>query len=208
MVATSACAAKSMLTSGKKVSKPLMEKKRRARINKCLDQLKSLLESYYSSSIRKRKLEKADILELTVKHLGNLQKIHNCATVAAELSEHHAGFRSCLTNVNQYLLMSDLTGSDRWMLSQLCAKLRRSSSSTTDSAAGTADPRSLHPSAVKCRPAEAHTSHFCAEENPGNKERVLDVSQNTREEKYSKFDSVSLCNNEAGNLQNDVWRPW
>ncbi|CAG03200.1 unnamed protein product, partial [Tetraodon nigroviridis] len=34
-----------------KVSKPLMEKKRRARINKCLDQLKSLLESYYSSSV-------------------------------------------------------------------------------------------------------------------------------------------------------------
>lgn len=33
------------------VSKPLMEKKRRARINKCLDQLKSLLESYYSTSV-------------------------------------------------------------------------------------------------------------------------------------------------------------
>lgn len=28
-----------------------MEKKRRARINKCLDQLKSLLESYYSTSV-------------------------------------------------------------------------------------------------------------------------------------------------------------
>lgn len=34
------------------VSKPLMEKKRRARINKSLDQLKSLLESYYSSNVR------------------------------------------------------------------------------------------------------------------------------------------------------------
>uniref|UniRef100_A0A665UTT5 BHLH domain-containing protein n=1 Tax=Echeneis naucrates TaxID=173247 RepID=A0A665UTT5_ECHNA len=52
-----------------------MEKKRRARINTCLDQLKSLLETYYSSN---RKLEKADILELTVKHLRNLQKIQSC----------------------------------------------------------------------------------------------------------------------------------
>lgn len=89
------------------VSKPIMEKKRRARINKCLDQLKSLLESYYSTSvsahrlelkhlrigfdilysntkpvflsqIRKRKLEKADILELTVNHLRNLQKMQTC----------------------------------------------------------------------------------------------------------------------------------
>uniref|UniRef100_A0A672FHE4 Hes family bHLH transcription factor 3 n=1 Tax=Salarias fasciatus TaxID=181472 RepID=A0A672FHE4_SALFA len=56
-----------------------MEKKRRARINQCLDQLKSLLESYYSTSIRKRKLEKADILELTVKHLRNIQKIQTAA---------------------------------------------------------------------------------------------------------------------------------
>uniref|UniRef100_A0A8K9XZF1 Hes family bHLH transcription factor 3 n=1 Tax=Oncorhynchus mykiss TaxID=8022 RepID=A0A8K9XZF1_ONCMY len=62
-----------------RVSKPLMEKKRRARINKCLDQLKSLLENYYTSNIRKRKLEKADILELTVKHLRNLQKIQSGA---------------------------------------------------------------------------------------------------------------------------------
>ena len=31
-----------------------------------------------SIQIRKRKLEKADILELTVKHLRNLQKIQSC----------------------------------------------------------------------------------------------------------------------------------
>lgn len=39
------------------VSKPIMEKKRRARINKCLDQLKSLLESYYSTSVSAHRLE-------------------------------------------------------------------------------------------------------------------------------------------------------
>ncbi|KAL1269213.1 hypothetical protein QQF64_031502, partial [Cirrhinus molitorella] len=55
------------------VSKPLMEKKRRARINTCLNQLKTFLESVCSNNIRKRKLEKADILELTVKHLMHLQ---------------------------------------------------------------------------------------------------------------------------------------
>uniref|UniRef100_A0A3P8T6A7 Hairy-related 3 n=1 Tax=Amphiprion percula TaxID=161767 RepID=A0A3P8T6A7_AMPPE len=68
------------------VSKPLMEKKRRARINQCLDQLKTLLENYYSSSIRKRKLEKADILELTVKHLRNLQKIQTLKRHSANSS--------------------------------------------------------------------------------------------------------------------------
>uniref|UniRef100_A0A2K6BCQ7 Hes family bHLH transcription factor 3 n=1 Tax=Macaca nemestrina TaxID=9545 RepID=A0A2K6BCQ7_MACNE len=50
-----------------------MEKKRRARINVSLEQLKSLLEKHYSHQIRKRKLEKADILELSVKYMRSLQ---------------------------------------------------------------------------------------------------------------------------------------
>ncbi|CAB1414467.1 unnamed protein product [Pleuronectes platessa] len=109
------------------VSKPLMEKKRRARINKCLDQLKLLLESFYSSNIRKRKLEKADILELTVKHLRNLQRIQSCSVGASKFSDHQTGFRSCLANVDQYLIMADtLNGGDRWMVSQLSSKLSRS----------------------------------------------------------------------------------
>lgn len=32
----------------------------------------------FSIQIRKRKLEKADILELTVKHLKNLQRFQSC----------------------------------------------------------------------------------------------------------------------------------
>lgn len=43
------------VSSPSQVSKPVMEKKRRARINKCLDQLKSLLESYYSPSVSARR---------------------------------------------------------------------------------------------------------------------------------------------------------
>uniref|UniRef100_A0A3Q3G087 Hairy-related 3 n=2 Tax=Kryptolebias marmoratus TaxID=37003 RepID=A0A3Q3G087_KRYMA len=139
MVATTGSTEKAKQAAGNKVSKPLMEKKRRARINQCLDELKCLLESYYSSSIRKRKLEKADILELTVKHLRNLQKTQSCAASSSEFPDFQLGFRSCLTNVHQYLLMADnLSGSDRWMLSQLSNKLWRSrrrgeASSTTDS---------------------------------------------------------------------------
>ncbi|KAJ0036638.1 hypothetical protein NQD34_005315, partial [Periophthalmus magnuspinnatus] len=105
------------------VSKPLMEKKRRARINQSLDQLKSLLESHYSTTIRKRKLEKADILELTVRHLKHLQKKLKCKLVYI-YSEHQTGFRSCVSNVNHYLLTAEhLSGSDRWKLSQLSSRL-------------------------------------------------------------------------------------
>ncbi|XP_040009996.1 hairy-related 3 [Xiphias gladius] len=237
MVATTDCAEKSKPIAGHKVSKPLMEKKRRARINKCLDQLKSLLESYYSSNIRKRKLEKADILELTVKHLRNLQKIQSCSTAASELSDYQSGFRSCLANVNQYLVAADtLNGGDRWMLSQLSSKLCRSlgrggASSTMDSGPGQAEvqdeaPRLL-PSAAG--PEEGRAQHRSkaqkrhgastprslpsedARQSPGSTRAVLAAAPapNSREKGagHEKCHSVRH-RNEAASTQLSVWRPW
>ncbi|CAK6951199.1 hairy-related 3 [Scomber scombrus] len=236
MVATTDCVEKSKPISGNKVSKPLMEKKRRARINKCLDQLKSLLESYYSSNIRKRKLEKADILELTVKHLRNLQKIQSCTTPASEFSDYQSGFRSCLANFNQYLLMADnLNGSDHWMLSQLSSKLccsrgRGDNSSTMDSGPGRAethDPARRPPSAAgpdkgkaaKSKPVKPHSASVCrflpiedALQSCGTKQAVhtAESTQNTHEKRSSlkKFDTTDYCRNEVSNTQNNVWRPW
>ncbi|XP_031837194.2 uncharacterized protein LOC116429002 isoform X2 [Nomia melanderi] len=58
----------------KKITKPLLERKRRARINKCLDELKNLMiDALETEEEDISKLEKADILELTVRHLQRLQ---------------------------------------------------------------------------------------------------------------------------------------
>uniref|UniRef100_A0A3Q3SMR6 Hairy-related 3 n=1 Tax=Mastacembelus armatus TaxID=205130 RepID=A0A3Q3SMR6_9TELE len=225
MVATTGGTEKSKPIAGNKVSKPLMEKKRRARINKCLDQLKSLLESYYSSNIRKRKLEKADILELTVKHLRNLQKTQSSAP---DFSDYQFGFRGCLANVNQYLLTADsLDGRDRWMLSELSNKLRRSlgpggASSTTDSGpgrTGTRDeagrflPSAAAPEQRKTARAKAPKAHSAsasrclasedAQQSPGPKRSVpADSSTQTAPDRSS-------CNTRhCANIQHTVWRPW
>ncbi|XP_029292532.1 hairy-related 3 [Cottoperca gobio] len=234
MVATTDCAEKSKPIVGKKVSKPLMEKKRRARINKCLDQLKSLLESYYSSNIRKRKLEKADILELTVKHLRNLQKIQTCTATASEFSDYQTGFRSCLANVNQYLLMADkLNGGNRWMLSQLSSTLCRSRGreevfSTMDSGPGQAQTQDevqrLLPSTagseerkkIKSKALKPHTASTCpvlqsedARQSSRTKQAglVAAPTQNTHEKRSKMFHPVSN-RNEVANIQHNVWRPW
>ena len=54
--------------------KPLLERKRRARINKCLDELKDLMVSALQKDGESiTKLEKADVLELTVRHLRKLK---------------------------------------------------------------------------------------------------------------------------------------
>merc|ERR1712061_173915 len=58
----------------RKVMKPLLERKRRARINKCLDELKDLMmHALQTEEENISKLEKADVLELTVKHLRKLK---------------------------------------------------------------------------------------------------------------------------------------
>ncbi|XP_075164849.1 enhancer of split m7, helix-loop-helix [Haematobia irritans] len=58
----------------RKVMKPLLERKRRARINKCLDDLKEIMaECFKQEGENTQKFEKADILEVTVQHLRKLK---------------------------------------------------------------------------------------------------------------------------------------
>lgn len=61
----------------RKIRKPLMEKKRRARINDSLEALKEILLKNtvaITQGSRPTKLEKADILEMTVRYLNVLHK--------------------------------------------------------------------------------------------------------------------------------------
>lgn len=54
-----------------------MEKKRRERINKCLEELKSIVLRAVNEESRPNKLEKADILEMTVRYLKTIsQPVH------------------------------------------------------------------------------------------------------------------------------------
>lgn len=57
-------------------NKPIMEKKRRSRINQCLDELKTLILETDNERSRHSKLEKADILEMTVRYLQTLRTYH------------------------------------------------------------------------------------------------------------------------------------
>uniref|UniRef100_A0A3Q2X367 BHLH domain-containing protein n=1 Tax=Haplochromis burtoni TaxID=8153 RepID=A0A3Q2X367_HAPBU len=60
--------------------KPLMEKLRRERINTCIEQLKSLLVPEFLKQQPDSNLEKADILEMTVCSLTQLQQQRNLLT--------------------------------------------------------------------------------------------------------------------------------
>ncbi|KAI8488415.1 oxysterol-binding protein hes1 [Branchiostoma belcheri] len=95
----------------RKSSKPIMEKRRRARINDSLNQLKTLiLDALKKDSSRHSKLEKADILEMTVKHLRSLQRQQLAAAANTNPSlpgQYRAGFNECLMEVNRFLGATD-----------------------------------------------------------------------------------------------------
>jgi hairy-and-enhancer-of-split protein len=81
----------------------MLERKRRARINRCLDELKELLVGALQAEGESvSRLEKADVLELTVRHLHKLRR-------SQQLSENSAGerfrqgFVHCANEVSKYI---------------------------------------------------------------------------------------------------------
>ncbi|XP_017299733.1 transcription factor HES-1-A [Diaphorina citri] len=88
----------------KRANKPLMEKRRRARINQSLALLKALiLDSAKTENTKHSKLEKADILELTVRHLQR-QKI-----LSSDIrSKYKAGYEECSREVSRFLETPEL----------------------------------------------------------------------------------------------------
>ncbi|XP_078281714.1 transcription factor HES-2.1 [Rhinoraja longicauda] len=89
----------------RKTLKPLMEKRRRARINDNLNKLKALiLPLIGKDSPRYSKLEKADILEMTVQFLHTLPK----SSQYDRLDSYREGYLACLAQLTHLLPSSKL----------------------------------------------------------------------------------------------------
>uniref|UniRef100_A0A3B4CMP2 Transcription cofactor HES-6 n=1 Tax=Pygocentrus nattereri TaxID=42514 RepID=A0A3B4CMP2_PYGNA len=85
----------------RKTRKPLVEKKRRARINESLQELRNLI----TETELQAKMENAEVLELTVKRVENiLQHQSHANTVSHEASERFAaGYIQCMHEVHTFV---------------------------------------------------------------------------------------------------------
>ncbi|XP_064641997.1 transcription factor HES-1-B-like [Lineus longissimus] len=95
----------------RKINKPLVEKRRRARINSSLQQLKTLVvESINKTSSPKAKLEKADILEMTVRYIRNMQRQQYAAASSDPkvVNKYKAGFKACMSEVDGFFGSIDI----------------------------------------------------------------------------------------------------
>ncbi|XP_076003204.1 transcription factor HES-5-like [Genypterus blacodes] len=87
-----------------KLRKPVVEKMRRDRINTCIEQLKALLEKEFQKQDPNAKLEKADVLEMTVSFLKQqLQPQHAAASKA-----HGEGYSQCWKETLHFLSANSL----------------------------------------------------------------------------------------------------
>ncbi|TWW56470.1 transcription factor HES-2.1 [Takifugu flavidus] len=89
----------------RKTLKPLLEKRRRARINDSLTHLKGLiLPLVGKGNARYSKLEKADILEMTVRFLRDLPS----TPIKDPADSYREGYKACLQRVSALLPQTSL----------------------------------------------------------------------------------------------------
>uniref|UniRef100_A0A8C9V0X8 Basic helix-loop-helix family, member e41 n=1 Tax=Scleropages formosus TaxID=113540 RepID=A0A8C9V0X8_SCLFO len=119
----------------------LIEKKRRDRINECIGQLKDLLPEHLKLTTLGH-LEKAVVLELTLKHLNALTAVteqqHQTivalqsgdrsttkSSIQADVEAFHSGFQTCAKEVLQYLRRSEKWSAREERCAQLVGHLQK-----------------------------------------------------------------------------------
>jgi len=195
----------------RKVMKPMLERKRRARINRCLDELKELMvTALQSEGENVSKLEKADVLELTVRHLHKLkrQQMLGLTPEATYADRFKAGFSQCASEVSKYL--SSVPGVDMTVTARLLSHLGlclRQIEKTT--------PSTLRLSVVAPNSYTPPSSPISEPLTPTalriNGQYCLMPLQLTLKPVEKSSDSVSVCSDvssDSVNEKKNMWRPW
>lgn len=215
----------------RKVMKPLLERKRRARINKCLDDLKDLMvECLTQEGEHVTRLEKADILELTVEHMRKLKQRGNLAVRSSTLNAHVESFRSgyvhAADQISQVLLQQYFDDDTRSKLMKFLStrltdmqhSLALQTSTSTTTTAATTQP--LINSSVQNSFADARLFSYQQSNTNTNflSQRQRESSfltQDTKENDMidiitvdNSMDSSVSASSTASNTSESVWRPW
>ncbi|CAF2042760.1 unnamed protein product [Rotaria magnacalcarata] len=104
--------------NSRKFAKTCVEKKRRDRINKCLEELKDLI-ALTDDRARYQKLEKAEILEMTVSCIRNLKHRMNHST-----DNYENGYRQCSEEIWKLIHSSpNIYPEQRQLLANRCRQM-------------------------------------------------------------------------------------
>ncbi|XP_026868354.2 hairy-related 8.2 isoform X1 [Electrophorus electricus] len=191
----------------RKLRKPLIERKRRERINHCLDQLRETVVGVFR--LDQSKLEKADILEMTVKHLQNIQrnKVSAEPILDSEAQQRYStGYIQCMHEVHNLLLSCD------WMDKTLGSRLLNHLLKSLPRAATDG---SQHPKPCFTSGPYSHSDHVCIHVNEVDSLRSCPASpaMGTRAAPPIKNHGTPPMSRphptESPHLTTlEMWRPW
>ncbi|MBN3300648.1 HES6 protein, partial [Amia calva] len=188
----------------RKLRKPLIERKRRERINNCLDQLKEAVVGAFR--LDQSKLEKADILEMTVKHLQNIQSSKFAADSSMGLEaqqKYSTGYIQCMHEVHNLLLSCEWM--DKTLGSRLLNHLLKSLPRSIEETSSKSAPRP--PSPVTPAPAQLKESSLEPFSSIAFKPASdLEMATYTQQRPLSQQENRLFGQQCLGSL--DMWRPW
>ncbi|KAK5865148.1 hypothetical protein PBY51_016335 [Eleginops maclovinus] len=185
----------------RRISKPVMEKRRRERINSSLETLRLLmLQSSQDDRLKNPKVEKAEILESVVNFLQSemeMEKGHQAVNrvltreqrpTSGRQHNYRDGMRSCLLRVSHFI------SSKSRELGQ------------TDEGAGEAPKPQTHPAS----PGHIHKAHTSLSPDSVHRHRknanpsFCTVRTGINCDTPELFSSPEACKH----IQDPVWRPW
>lgn len=156
----------------RRTTKPIMEKRRRARINNSLNELKNLILDYdktQDSARHNNKLEKADILEMAVRHVLMLQQQRSAQKAAVDpmvSDKFRAGYLECASEVSRFL--SRIEGVDASVRQCLTSHLSQATPSSPISSAPASPSPSSSPAASPLQSAPSTLMSATAQKFFGN----------------------------------------
>ncbi|XP_029292204.1 transcription factor HES-2-like [Cottoperca gobio] len=173
----------------RKTMKPLMEKRRRARINDNLNHLKNLIIPLTGrDKTRHSKLEKADILEMTVRFLSDIPSV----STKNSADSYKEGYKACLQRVSTLLPKTSL---DQDACQRVNEFVQQSTSAT------------VTPTCLNCCAQSSRTL-------PQIQQRLLSLksSFSSRPESQSRGSSGAVAPSRAQPgpqaVSASMWRPW
>ncbi|KAG9337569.1 hypothetical protein JZ751_028589 [Albula glossodonta] len=210
----------------RKARKPLVEKKRRARINESLQELRTLL----SDSDFQSKMENAEVLELTVKRVEHVlrNRSQEADTLNREASERFAaGYIQCMHEVHMFV--SNCPGIDATVAAELlnhlleCMPLNEDhfQDMLVDLLADTSNNNSTWPTsegicAALASPGARSTSSVSSAFSPApstisTEDLCSDLDETDNEHSHISPDAMEnqeVLNMPTTTYSKSMWRPW
>nr|XP_057919530.1 hairy-related 5 [Doryrhamphus excisus]XP_057919532.1 hairy-related 5 [Doryrhamphus excisus]XP_057919533.1 hairy-related 5 [Doryrhamphus excisus] len=183
----------------RRVSKPVIEKRRRERINHSLETLRLLmLENTHNEKLRNPKVEKAEILESVVKFLKSDKELvekddramtsvphrdQTTRTTNPQQHDYQAGMRSCLLKIRHFIAGENQNSAGRASI-------------------GLSEPQ-------KSPPTPGYVPHKLYPQHP-RQDGILSHPYLSQGGSYQDCDTRKLLSSPSACVQSPgpVWRPW